>query len=51
MDYHGRTSWVKPLPDPDIIDEETGKSLYQAAREELNTWVRQDEWCNVWISD
>ena len=42
LNLYGRKSWAVPLPDPLAIDCETGKSLYQEAREELNTWVRQD---------
>ena len=32
---NGRTSWAVELPNPDAGDEETGKSLYQEARDEL----------------
>ena len=42
MELHDRRSWAVKLPNPDVVDTDTGKSLYQEARDELNTWVRQD---------
>ena len=41
LNLHGRDSWAVKLPDPLAVND-SGKSLYEQARDELNTWVRQD---------
>ena len=39
---HGCDSLAVESPDPLAVND-SGKSLYQQARDELNTWGRQDE--------
>ena len=41
LNLYERDCWAVELPDPLAVND-SGKSLYQQARDELNTWVRQD---------
>ena len=50
LDLYGRKSWAVKLPNPDATNQESGKSLYEEAKEELNIWVRQDGQENLPLS-